>query len=122
MKSGIALFAFISIILLPSCSKKENAEALKPADEASKAAAGPPAAAQSAGGPHAFVNLKSGGKVPGTIVASSQTDMVVAGDDGIQHKIPFSQIKSVDYGDTASADARSSREPAPPKRLAKEEP
>jgi hypothetical protein len=122
MKSGIALLTLISMMFLSSCTKKESAEAPKPAEEASKPAAETPAPAQPAGGPHAFVNLKSGDRVPGTIVASSKTDMVVAGDDGIEHKIPLSQIKSVDYGDTAPAAVRSSREPAPPKRLAKEEP
>ena len=37
--------------------------------------------------------------MPGIIVASSQTDMVVAGDDGIERKIPLIQVKSVEYGD-----------------------
>jgi hypothetical protein len=41
--------------------------------------------------------LKDGSKVPGTIVASSPTDMVLAGDDGIERKIPMAQVKSVEY-------------------------
>jgi hypothetical protein len=41
--------------------------------------------------------------VPGTIVASSPTDVVVAGDDGIERKIPLTQVKSVEYGDSAKA-------------------
>jgi hypothetical protein len=97
MKRGLALFALAGIVILSSCSKKENTEAPK-ADTA-------PAAAQPASGPHAFVHLKDGSKVPGTIVASSQTDMVVAGDDGIERKIPMEQVKSVEYGGAPSAQA-----------------
>jgi hypothetical protein len=69
--------------------------------------------------------------------------MVVAGDDGIEHKIPLAQVKSVEYGDspssTASAPARqparvdkalkptqpetqASREPASPSAPASSEP
>ena len=41
--------------------------------------------------------------MPGTIVASSPTDVVVAGDDGIERKIPLTQVKSVEYGEAAKA-------------------
>ena len=41
--------------------------------------------------------------MPGTIVASSPTDVVVAGDDGIERKIPLTQVKSVEYGESAKA-------------------
>jgi hypothetical protein len=62
--------------------------------------------------------LKDGSKVPGTIVASSQVDMVVAGDDGIERKIPMEQIKSVVYDETRSESPRrqASREPTPSKQ------
>jgi hypothetical protein len=120
MIRGVALFALMGTIALSSCAKKESAEqASKPNAEAPATS---PAAAPATTGPHAFVHLKNGSKVPGTIVASSQTDMVVSGDDGIEHKIPLSQVKSVEYGETSGQPAeRASREPA--KRTpAREEP
>lgn len=98
MKRGIAFLALTGIVILSSCAKKESGEAPRPAAEA-------PAAGQPASGPHAFVTLKDGSKVPGTIVASSQTEMVVAGDDGIERKIPLTQIKSVDYAEAQTPEA-----------------
>ena len=92
--------------MLSSCARKESSEAPQANPEA-------PAAAQPAGGTHAFVYLKDGSKIPGTIVASSQTDMTVAGDDGIERKIPLAQVKSVEYGDA---------QPAPPARQAQRQP
>jgi hypothetical protein len=121
MIRGVALIALMGTIALSSCAKRESAEqSSKPNAEAPAAS---PAAAPTTTGPHAFVHLKNGSKVPGTIVASSQTDMVVSGDDGIEHKIPLSQIKSVEYGETSSGQPaeRASREPAPKKTPAREE-
>jgi hypothetical protein len=68
--------------------------------------------------------LKDGSKVPGTIVASSQTDMVVAGDDGIERKIPLTQVKSVEYGEAqpAAPARQASRGAAPAKAPAGVEP
>jgi hypothetical protein len=60
------------------------------------------------------VLLKDGNKVPGTIVASSQTDMVVAGDDGIERKIPMAQIKSVEYTEAQTAPPPAPVTPPPP--------
>jgi hypothetical protein len=59
--------------------------------------------------------LNDGSKVPGTIVASSATDMVVAGDDGIERKIPLKQVKSVQYGEAPAAEPvkQAAKEPAP---------
>jgi hypothetical protein len=50
--------------------------------------------------------------------------MVVSGDDGIEHKIPLSQVKSVEYGDSASKQPaeQAAREPAPKKTPPREEP
>jgi hypothetical protein len=122
MTRGVALLALMGTLVLSSCAKKENPEqAAKPSTEAPAATQPAP---QAVGGPHASVQLKNGNKVPGTIVASSQTDMVVSGDDGIEHKIPLSQIKSVEYGETAAKQPveRASREPAPKKTRPREEP
>jgi hypothetical protein len=94
MSRSISFLALIGLLFLSSCSKKEPAETPNPSAEA-------PAAAQPASGPHAIVHLKDGSKVPGTIVASSQTDMVVAGDNGIERKIPIEQVASVEYGGAA---------------------
>ncbi len=108
------------MLVLSSCSKKENTETSQQPAQAPAA----PAAQSSGGGPHANVILKDGSKVPGTIVASSQTDIVVAGDDGIEKKIPLDKVKSVEYGEAQPAQtaaARPAREPAPPKRTAKRE-
>ncbi len=107
MTRVLAVLALMGVAIFSSCGKKENKNAPQPAAEA-------PAAAQPAGGPHAFVYLKDGSRVPGTIVASSQTDMVVAGDDGIERKIPLVQVKSVEYGDAPKAEPaqKAASEPA----------
>ena len=108
MRQGIAFLALAGLLVLSSCAKKEGTESATPSAEAP---------APAAIGPHAFVHLKDGSKVPGTIVASSQTDMVVAGDDGIERKIPMAQIKSVEY-----VDAPAPPPPAPAARTAQSAP
>jgi hypothetical protein len=117
VKRSIAAVAVIAAVMLGSCGQKA-------ADDAPKATAETPAVAQPAGGPHAVVSLKDGSKVPGTIVASSQTDMVVAGDDGIERKIPLAQIRSVEYGEAPKAQPaqQARREAAPPKPAVSEAP
>ncbi len=109
MRRSIAVIVFAGLAILSSCAKKESAEAPKPAAEAQPAA-------QTAGAPHVSVSLKDGSKVPGTIVASTQEHMVVAGDDGIERKIPLTQVKSVDYGQAPAA--QPVRQAAPPARPA----
>src|SRR5216110_3199307 len=95
MTRSVAFLGLVCIVFF-SCGKKENAgEPPKSADA--------PAAAPLSGGPHAFVRLKNGTKVPGSIVASSKTDLVLAGDDGIERKIPLTQVASVEYGDAQTA-------------------
>src|SRR5438552_3009883 len=78
----------LAAALLTSCARQEETAAT---------------AAQS--GTHALVRLVDGSKLPGTIVASTQTDMVLAGDDGIERKIPLTQVKSVEYNSLAPAQA-----------------
>ncbi|MGH9722734.1 MAG: hypothetical protein ACRD8O_21200 [Bryobacteraceae bacterium] len=111
MTHKIAVLALIAAAIPTSCTKKESGEAPKTGVEA-------PAAAQRPAGPHAFVTLTDGSKVPGTIVASSQTDMVVAGDDGIERKIPLTQVKSVEYGEAQKTEParQASREQQAPAR------
>lgn len=107
MRRGIAFLALTGLLVLSSCAKREGTESATPSAESS-------AAAEPAVGPHALVHLKDGSRVPGTVVASSQTDMVVAGDDGIERKIPMAQIKSVEYTETRAA--QPAPPPAPPAR------
>ena len=90
MTYRIAILTLAGLTLLSSCTKKDSNEGPNSAIET-------PVVGQLLSGPHVFVSLKDGSRVPGTIVASSKTDMVVAGDDGIERKIPLSQIKSVEY-------------------------
>jgi hypothetical protein len=104
----------LGVVLLSSCGKKESGEAPKAAAE-TPATATP--AAPTGGAPHVSVHLKDGSKVPGTIVASSQADMVVSGDDGIERKIPLDKVASVEYGAAQPAQQASSA-PAAPKESA----
>jgi hypothetical protein len=91
MRRGILLLAAAALVASCSGSKQATpAPAAQPAAEATTPA-------QPAGGPHAVVHLQNGGTVAGTIVASSQTDMTLDGDDGIERKIPMAQVKSVNY-------------------------
>ena len=104
MTRSFAVAALAGILCLSSCAKKESAEAPKPEV---------PAAAQPGSVPHAVVHVKDGSSIPGTVVASSPTDMIVAGDDGIERKIPMAQIKSVEYGEAPPAKTAARNEPAP---------
>jgi hypothetical protein len=101
MRAAAALM-LIALFSLSSCSKKDSTEVPATGAEASKPEAPASLPAETATAPKAFIHLKNGTRVPGTIVASSRTDMVLAGDDGIERKIPLGQIKSVEYGDTES--------------------
>ncbi len=111
MKRTLGILVVIVAAVLCSCSRKQDAAP-------SNTAAESPQAPQSGGGPHVVVILTSGSKVPGVIVASSQTDMVVAGDDGIERKIPLEKVKTVEYGEPAPREvaktAPAPRAPAPP--------
>src|SRR5438067_1610238 len=110
MKRSIACIVVMGTALLSSCAKQEpTADAPKATEPATAAPA------SSGGAPHVMVHLADGSKVPGTIVASTQTDVVVAGDDGIERRIPTTQVKSVDYGQPA---ARAAAPPPPVSREA----
>ena len=113
MDRTIAFLPIVAIMLVSACAKKETTESPSAGAEPSNAATQAAVSPEPSVGPRAFVHLKSGNKVPGTIVASSRTDMVVAGDDGIEHKIPLGQVKSVEYAGTETA-ARPPRRAAAP--------
>jgi len=112
MRRGIALLVLMGVAVLCSCGNKGGG----PANSTTEA----PAAGQAASGPHAVVHLQDGSKVAGTIVASSATDMVVAGDDGIERRIPLTQIKSVEYGAGQARKRRVSAEQASAQTAANE--
>ncbi len=114
MSRWIVCLALVGMLVSTACEKKE-AEPAKPAADAAA-----PAAAQPGSGPHVFVHLKDGSQVPGSIVASTQTDMVVAGDDGIERKIPLTQVASVEYREAQPERAQKAprRESAPPAQQA----
>ncbi len=111
MTRRIAFFALTGMLALCSCAKKEPEQPQATAETPTPTAEAP-APVQPAGAPHVSVLLKDGSKVPGTIVASSQTDMVVAGDDGVERKIPLSQIQRVEYGEAPPAQAAQAAPPA----------
>ena len=108
MRRAIAFLALMGLAIFLSCGKPDSNKGPESGAEVT-------ATGQLAGGPHALVYLKNGSKVPGSIVASTQTDMVVAGDDGIERRIPLTQIKSVEYneGPTPKSARLSSRQAAP---------
>jgi hypothetical protein len=112
----IVFFAMTSMFFLSSCAREQGTETPNPGTETSVA----PSTTE---GPHAIVLLKDGSKVPGTIVASSQTEMVVASDNGEEHKIAISDVKSVVYGEAqpeprpqASRGVTPAKPKAPPQR------
>ena len=102
MRSRVVVLPFLAILLV-SCARKESAEAPPASTEMPSPTADTAPTTAAEPGPRAFIHLKNGTKVPGTIVASSRTDMVLAGDDGIERKIPLGQIKSVEYSDAEAA-------------------
>lgn len=63
---------------------------------------------------HATVQMNDGTQVSGVVKSSSGTELVVAGDDGIERKIPVAQVKSVTYQPASSAPAASGSAAAPP--------
>jgi hypothetical protein len=71
------------LIFLASCSKQ-----------------GPVPAADA---PHATVVMRDGTQVPGKVLASSASELKLAGDDGIERTIPMTQVRAVDYGEVPSA-------------------
>jgi hypothetical protein len=52
-----------------------------------------------AAGPHASVLLRNGGTYGGSIVASSPTQVTLAGDDNVRRVLEMSDVKSISYND-----------------------
>ncbi len=72
--------AVLSLVLLSSCNKVAPSSGL-----------------------HATVLMRDGTSVSGTVMSSSPTEIQIAGDNKVTRAIPMSQVRSVDYDDTAAA-------------------
>jgi hypothetical protein len=95
----------LALTLLTSCARQETAS--------------PPA-----GQTRATVHLRSGGTASGAVVASTPTEIKLAGDDGVTHTIPTSQVRSIEYPDAPApppAPVSTATAPEPPKIAPKAE-
>lgn len=63
---------------------------------------------------HAVVQLNDGSQVSGVVKSSAQNEIVVAGDDGIERRIPMAQVKAVTYQPAAQPAPGSPAAGAPP--------
>lgn len=96
MTRRFVLGAFLSGLLLTSCTSKDQGSAAQK--------------------PRAEVVLRDGSQVAGAVVDSSSSEIKIAGDDGITRTIPTSQVKSIEYGDAPTAPAATQTEvPVSPK-------
>ncbi|HEY7393171.1 MAG TPA: hypothetical protein VH640_31915 [Bryobacteraceae bacterium] len=59
----------------------------------------------SAGGQHATLLLRDGTNVGGTVLSSSASEIQISGDDKITRTIPMTQVRSIQYDDTAATPA-----------------
>jgi hypothetical protein len=110
MRQLLVAPAVLSVFFLSSCVKNDTAS--------------------SSTRPHATLLMRDGTRVTGAVVASSTTEITVAGDDNISRTIPMSQVKAVEYDDSpqaaaapdqpqsASVPAAPSPTPRPPSRSA----
>lgn len=58
-----------------------------------------------ASGQHATILMRDGTTLTGTVTATSPSEVTLAGDDNAKHTIPMTQVKSIEYDDTAAAPA-----------------
>jgi len=78
-QTGILFTTIVVFLALSSCARKN---AVEPSEKR-----------------HATVQMKDGTKVTGTVVASSPSEITLAGDDSISRTIPMQQVRSVEYGE-----------------------
>lgn len=69
-------------------------------------------AKQAPAGQHATVQMRDGSTVAGTVTATSPTEVTLAGDDNTTHTIPMTQVKSIEYDDTAAGQTSAAQTPA----------
>ena len=67
-----------------------------------------------ASGQHATILMRDGTTLSGTVTATSPSAVTLAGDDNATHTIPMTQVKSIEYDDTAAAPASSTQPGAAP--------
>ncbi len=53
-------------------------------------------------GPHATITLRDGRTLQGAVQSSSAAQIQILGDDGVTQTIPMDQVRTVDYGASAS--------------------
>src|SRR5215831_9299723 len=56
-----------------------------------------------ASGQHATILMRDGATLTGTVTATSSSEITLAADDNTTHKVPMTQVKSIEYDDTAPA-------------------
>src|SRR5579864_5153617 len=61
--------------------------------------------AKQASGPHATVLMRDGTTLTGTVTATSPAQITLAGDDNTTHTVPMTQVKSIEYDESAPAQA-----------------
>jgi hypothetical protein len=102
-QTSVLLTTILVFLVLSSCTNKS---AVEPSERR-----------------HATVFMQDGTKVAGTVVASSASEITLAGDDNITRTIPMKQVKSVEYSEEpgAQSQAPAKREPESPSRARRAE-
>ena len=67
-----------------------------------------------ASGPHATILMRDGTTLTGTVTATSPASITLAGDDNAAHTVPMTQVKSIEYDDTAGAASSATQAGATP--------
>jgi len=73
-------------------------------------------AAKQAPGQHATILMRDGTTLTGTVTATSPSQINLAGDDNMTHTVPMTQVKSIEYDDTAAAQTSATQPEATPSR------
>ena len=61
--------------------------------------------AKKASGQHATILMRDGTTLTGTVTATSSSEITLAGDDNTTHTVQMTQVKSIEYDDTAAVQA-----------------
>jgi hypothetical protein len=71
-------------------------------------------ATKQAPGQHATILMRDGTTLTGTVTATSPSQINLAGDDNTSHTLPMTQVKSIEYDDTAAAQTSATQPGATP--------